>query len=77
MKIRVTMKDPDALIDGVSESMIGLKIAGLSEEENDTIKTKREEEVREELGKYFKYGEYLTVEWDTETKTITVLPVED
>jgi hypothetical protein len=60
-KITVTMKDPD----GVYESV---KDAGYNIDE-------MPEDVEKVMGKYFEYGEYMTVEIDIEKGTATVLEV--
>lgn len=76
MKIKITFKDPDALIDCINESLEDLKIEGVSDEELEGIKEQRLEEYKELCGKWFKWGEYLTVEVDTEAGTIKVLEAE-
>ena len=80
MRVKVTFKDPDALWDciqeGVSNELEGT-IKGLNDEEYQEIIEKRSEEVRSQVGKWFKYGEYLTVEIDTEKDSIAVIEEED
>ncbi len=66
MKIRITMKDPDGVYDGVYEACHDG--AGISEDGREEIKTT--------LRTWFEYEEYLTVEVDTETNTIRVLEVD-
>lgn len=73
MKIRVTMKDPDSLYDGTCDAVESLKIDGLSEEELEVVKEKRKEHISELASKWFEFGEYLTVEIDTELKTCVVV----
>lgn len=74
MKIQVTMKDPDALYDAVNDAVDeDLKASGLDQEEQDAIRDIRREKHAEVVGKWFRYGEYLTVEIDTDEKTIRVL----
>jgi len=73
MKFKVTMKDPDTLYDAINDAVDDLKIEGLSNEELEAIKEPRKEAIRELCSQWFEYGEYLTVEIDTEAKTCTVL----
>ena len=74
MKIKIHLKDSDVLHEGIAEAYQDLKIEGVSEEEMEGIKEKRCEEATELANDWFEYGEYLTVEMDTETKTIRVVP---
>jgi hypothetical protein len=62
MKIRLTFKSPDAL----SEAIMG---AGISR------RTRPDEydDLYAELSEWMRYGEYLDVEYDTETRQMTVL----
>ena len=68
------MKDPDCVYDAVQDAMKDLKIDGVSEDEMVELREKREEQTRDLCDKWFEYGEYLTVEVDTEAKTCTVIP---
>lgn len=74
MKIRVTMKDPDTLDDAVreaaSESVAGIAIDA---SEREALAEVRYDRLRESCGKWFKYGEYLTVEIDTDADTCVVI----
>jgi hypothetical protein len=75
MKIRVTMKNPDALHDAVEEA-VKEELANadnLSEEEKEEIMEIRRNENIEKARKWFEYGEYLTVEIDTEADTCVVV----
>lgn len=71
------MKDPDCLYDAVNEALDKNMPPQLTREEWEQLKETRAENVRDIAGKWFEYGEYLTVEIDTEAKTCTVVPVED
>ena len=76
MKIRLTLKDPDGVYESVreaaSEQLSALE--GLSDEELDDLKKSREEEINEDIKQWVEYGEYLTVEIDTDAGTATVTP---
>lgn len=73
MIFKVYMKDPDVLHDGIDEALE--KPDNLDEEEWELIKEKRHEAAAEVASKWFEYGEYLTVEIDTEKETIRVVPI--
>lgn len=77
MKIKITFKDPDMLDECIGEGVRDYPVQGLSDDEYSAVKEKRKEEVRELCSQWFEYGEYLTVEVDTETKSIRVVPVEE
>lgn len=76
MKIKVTMKDPDTMHDAVQEAVAReVKAMGLPEDEEEQLIELRCEKVREKMYKWFEYGEYLTVEVDTDSMTATVIDV--
>lgn len=77
MKFQVTMKDPDSLHDAIDEAVKQdlSTVVGLDDEDKESIAEIRADRVREIAERWFEYGEYLTVEIDTEAKTCTVLPV--
>lgn len=74
MKFRVQMKDPDTLDDciaiAVNDSMRGMV---LEDEESDAIGEVRKKSFKSVASRWFRFGEYLTVEIDTEAGTCTVL----
>ena len=77
MKLRVTMKDPDTLIDAVDDAYRELVKEfiekGLSERAANAAADAETEEMREFASRFFKYGEYLTVELDHKAGTINVV----
>ena len=78
MKFEVTMKDPDGFYDSIEDAAkesIAL-VPGLNGEEMDSLTEVRSQTLKDLCEKWFKYGEYLTVEIDTEAQTITVVPVK-
>ena len=75
MKFTVIFKDPDALCEAIDDTVNELKVAGLSDDELEAVKEKRREEIREMCGKWFEYGEYLSVEIDTDKKSCTVVEI--
>jgi hypothetical protein len=76
MKFQITMKDPDGpyecIQDAATDSLT--QISGLSEEERETLKDQRVGQLRTFADKWMKYGEYITVEFDTEAGTAVVVP---
>ena len=79
MKFVITMKDPDALHEAVSEAVheevhaMGLK----DPDEMEVLEDVRVEKVLEACKKWFRWDEYLRVEVDTEAGTCVVLPASD
>lgn len=74
MKFRVDLKDPDGFYDAVEEVVKDSIPRGLSKEENKVILADRVEEVFEKIERWVKYSEYITIEFDTEAGTATVVP---
>ena len=66
MKFRVTMKTPDALEQTIEEV-----------EDQLTVRGKSISDVQDLCEKWFKYGESLTVEIDTEAQTCVVVPCKE
>ena len=77
MKFKVQMKDPDTLGDAIHDAVEDAvkTIPDLAEEERDAVQEKRQEAIGNLCAKWFEYGEYLTVEIDTEAQTCVVVPV--
>jgi hypothetical protein len=75
MKFQVTMKDPDAPFDAIDEALVEEvdKIVGLDTDERHAVIEERGEKVRDLCEKWFRYGELLTVEIDTDAQTCTVV----
>jgi len=74
MKIKVTMKDPDTMFVAVQDAVDQeLSEMNLPKDEVDALSELRAEKEREKLSKWFRYSEYLTVEFDTDEMTATVL----
>ena len=74
MIFRVKMKDPDVLTDCIKEAVDKLSIDGLDKEEIECIKEHRIEKTIDLCTKWFKYGEYINLEIDTEKETCVVIP---
>ncbi len=75
MKFRVTMKDPDTLSDAISDAVTDelKKIEGLDADDREALFEERHNAVREVASKWFEYGEYVTIEIDTDDNTATVI----
>lgn len=73
MKFRVTMKCPDALDDAIRDAVGAVGFDGLSEDEAELVRESRSEAARKLCSRWFEYGEYLTVEVDTEAGTCVVM----
>lgn len=74
-KLKITLKAPDAVYQACNEAAEdwGEKNA-IGDDQYCLIKEKRNE-FESLCNKWFRYGEYLTVEVDTESETIKVLEV--
>lgn len=77
MKFRVTMKDPDVLHDAIVEA-VGKEVGALNldAEEKAHIAVIRTEKANELASIWFEYGEYATIEIDTDARTAIVIPVQ-
>jgi hypothetical protein len=77
MKFRVTMKSPNCLEDSISEAVndASLDWDNVSKEDIEDEIYNQTEEFKELCKKWFKYGELITVEIDTEAKTCVVVEV--
>lgn len=76
MKFKVTMKDPDTLHDAIDEAVTEdlAKMQFLSAEDREALYESRRNAAQAVTSKWFRYGEYLSVEIDTDAGTATVLP---
>lgn len=75
MKVQITMKDPDRADDAckaAAEASIGVIDDA---DEREAIVEIRAKKARELASRWFEYGEYLTVEIDTDAQTCVVVPV--
>ena len=74
MKFRVTMKDPDAVLDAYGEAARSAvaSIQGISEDEREELIEGRLEAISDDCKEWFLDDEYLEVEVDTEAGTCVV-----
>jgi hypothetical protein len=77
MKIKVTMKDPDTLDDAISDAVSATDVALMDGDEQEAVAEIRMQKARALASKWFEYGEYLTVEIDTDAGTCVVVPVHE
>lgn len=78
MKVKVFIKDTDVLQDAVSEAVDEeLKNSGLAEDEQEAVRELRIEKALDVANTWWEYGEYITVEFDTEARTARVVPVDE
>lgn len=75
MRIKITFKTPDAVNDAICGAVHQTpKVPGISNGEWVAVKESRVEALMHLAGEWFTYHEYVTIEWDTETNTCTVVP---
>lgn len=82
MKFQVTLKDPDTLIDAITAAVKShlrksIDLDLLNQNAADAAAEVYEAQIAELCGRWFKYGEYLTVEIDTDAKTCVVVPEKE
>ena len=79
MKFTVSLKDPDGFSNSVDEAVRQSVQAqeGLDEDEKDDVIERRNEKTWKALGKFVEYQEYVTIEFDTDAGTATVVPRKD
>jgi hypothetical protein len=77
MKFRVHMKDPDTLGDAIDDAVKDdVAALNLPPDESEQLVECRSEKASKLCSKWFEYGEYLTVEIDTDAGTCVVVPVK-
>ena len=79
MKMRLTFKDPDILIDELESQKFEMKKTlikdlSISEEAAEVEVDFRMKKMEQLVDKYMEYSEYITVEFDDETGTARVVP---
>ena len=74
MKFTITLKDPDRPYEQILETARDSlsEVTGISENEKELLVDGRVEELQEFIGKWFQYGEYIKINFDTEADTATV-----
>lgn len=78
MKFRVQLKNPDTLSDAIADAVDAeVDAMGLPGDEAEAVKERRITKVGDACDEWFRYGEYVLLEIDTDAKTCTVLPAKD
>ena len=78
MKFKVTLKDPDGFYDGITDA-VEESLGGntfFSERESEAAHEARRDVIKDGIGKWVEYGEYITIEFDTTAGTATVVPLK-
>lgn len=75
MKFKITFKDPDGVLNSISEAVDKSldEMVGVTEDEKEALRDIRCDVLREHLKKWIQYDEYVTIEFDTEAKTAIVI----
>lgn len=78
MKIKITMKDPDGFSECFEEAVresVKADAPGMSEDDREAVVERRKERAYDDLKRWVEYGEYITVEFDTDEMTARVIEV--
>lgn len=75
MKFRITMKDPDRPYDCISDATTESlsEMEGLSGPEREALYETRRDKLSSFVDQWLEYGEYITVEFDTEANTAIIV----
>jgi len=76
MKIRITFKDPDGVdvsLEDWLNSWALEKLSGESEELKEIMIEKKSDEIKEKIRPWVEYGEYITIEFDLDEQTASVV----
>lgn len=77
MKFIVHIKDPDSLSEAIDEAVVeSLADLGLDDDEMEPLIKKRSEKIHHKVATWVEYGECYRIEFDTDTMTAIVLPVD-
>lgn len=79
MKFCITFKDPDRVGDSIEE-MANEQVSAIpniDEEEREALLESRKKKIGEQLEKWIECDEYITVEFDTDAGTATVVPQKE
>ena len=75
MKFQVTLKDPDGFSEGLQEATERALngVDGIDKEERESLMEIRREKIAQHWTRWVEYGEYVTLEFDTEAGTAVVV----
>jgi hypothetical protein len=76
MKIKITLKDPDGVANSIYDAVESSvkEVPGLSEREREHLAEERRDNLEDTLGRWIRWGEYVTIEIDTDEGTARVVP---
>lgn len=76
MRFKVTFKDPDGPYEAIQDAAASQvkAIEGLDEDERESLIQSKADKLTAAARKWFRYGECVTIEIDTEAGTATVIP---
>lgn len=73
MKFQITLKDPDGVYEGIREAARASLPLGLEPDELEELIDGRHKKLSAFSRPWIKYGEYVTIEFDTESNTAVVV----
>lgn len=76
MKVRIHLKSPDAVGDAIAEAAFSAALRlcpGGDADEVEAVREIAEEKIKKNLERWIEFGEYVTVEFDLERMTASVL----
>jgi hypothetical protein len=77
VKFTITFKDPDGVWESIQQAARDILAAeGTPEHRHETLKESVRDEIMMNVTEWITYGEYVTIEFDTEAKTATVVKVK-
>lgn len=78
MKFRITLKDPDGVYESCDDAAVecatALRATDMGEDEYEDLVDSSRHKIKKIIEHWFEFGEYLTVEIDTEEMTCVVVP---
>jgi hypothetical protein len=80
MKFRITLKDPDGFYEGIDEATFASVKSHLGEDPDsdveEAVSNVARQKIEDFIEKWVEYGEYVTLEFDTDTGTAVVVERE-
>ncbi len=78
MKIAITLKDPDGVHECINDMAVNMAkgVTFCDTAEAELFVTNRRDRLAEKCRPFVEYGEYVTIEIDTDTNTAIVVPVK-
>lgn len=76
MKFQVNLKDPDGFWEGVTDAVEQVLPEPISDNELESLTDSRRADVFKQLSTWVRWNEYIVIEFDTESKTATVIKLK-